>query len=314
MKRESGAGAGVSVRKSRFVRSQTIKIEDHYESIKELGSGCFGRVFRVRDKFSGEIRACKAINKNKIIRAERYKTEIEILQKADHHNIVKLLEIIEDDTFIYLIMEECKGGELSTVLADRSKSGNFLSELEAADLFKQIICALVYLHKNGICHRDLKAQNILFYDKNTSHLKIIDFGLSKIFKMDGLKPKSPMNSIVGTLYYSSPEVLKGEYNEKCDVWSAGIILYYTLCGRPPFLSCDIKELEEKILKFNFNFEGEGESHHSKLSKEAQDLFSKILVSDGSRISAEEILKHDWINKFFPYSTDHIKFLDLHYFH
>jgi calcium-dependent protein kinase len=293
------------IRKSKFVGRIFEDIDGYYDFIAELGNGCFGKVFRVKEKFSGCIRACKVVNKNRIKSSHRFKTEIELLKTIDHFNIVKLLEIYEDDIYVYLILEECPGGELFDVLSERAQNGKLISELEAAELFKQIMSAIVYLHINGISHRDLKPENILFVNKDRSHIKIIDFGLSKIFNRD-----DTMNSIVGTLYYMSPEVIRGLYNEKCDLWSAGVILHFMLCGRPPFLSSNPEKLKEKILEFKFDI---NVSYLQYLSPEAKDLLKKIFQKDELRISSKEILAHDWINKLSPHSNEPIVKLDFEYF-
>jgi calcium-dependent protein kinase len=293
------------IRKSKFIGRIYDNIEEYYDFIAELGSGCYGKVFRVKEKFSGYIRACKVINKNRIKRSDRFKTEIELLKTIDHHNIVKLLEIYEDNIYVYLVMEECLGGELFDVLSERAQKGKLISELQAADLFKQIMSAIAYLHINGISHRDLKPENILFNNKDQSYIKIIDFGLSKIFKID-----DTMNSIVGTLYYMSPEMIRGVYNEKCDIWSAGVILHFMLCGRPPFLSSNPENLKEKILEFKYDI---SDPYHKYLSNEAKDLLKKILIKDDLRISSTEILAHDWINNLSPYSYEPIVNLDIDYF-
>jgi len=93
---------------------------------------------------------------------------------------------------------------------------------------KQILSGIVYLYNNDIVHRDIKPENIL-YDNDTKNLKIIDFGTAL-----ELKPGDCTKGLVGTPYYLAPEVIKGEYNHKCDVWSCGVILYILLAGCPPF--------------------------------------------------------------------------------
>lgn len=103
----------------------------------------------------------------------------------------------------------------------------------AAEIMRQILSAVVYCHENSIVHRDLKPENLLlelkksFAEGNT--VKVIDFGTSIEFTRD-----EKLNARLGTAYYIAPEVLRGEYDEKCDVWSCGVILYILLCGYPPF--------------------------------------------------------------------------------
>ena len=108
------------------------------------------------------------------------------------------------------------------------KKTNQFSEKEAVKIFKQLMSAVSYCHSQGICHRDLKPDNIIFLNKDAdSPIKVIDFGLSKIF--GELKPimkgnkveKNIMSLRVGTAYYMSPEVLQGNYDNKCDIWACG---------------------------------------------------------------------------------------------
>jgi calcium-dependent protein kinase len=263
-------------------------------------------VYRVEDKLTGEIRACKKVNKKQIKRKDRFKNEIDLLKSSDHHNIVKLFEIYEDQIFIYLVMEECKGGELFDILARRAKTRSFYNEREAAKIFKQIMSAIFYLHNQGVCHRDLKPENILFFDnKDDYYVKLIDFGLSKLFSTKN----NHMNSIVGTIYYMSPEIISGTYNEKCDVWSAGVILYILLCGKPPFFGKSASEITQKILEINYSF---GSADWKSVSAESRDLLQKIFVHSDKRLSSSEVLEHAWVKELAPNSLPEI--LNLNFQH
>ena len=130
----------------------------------------------------------------------------------------------------------CTGGELF----DRIIKAEFFSEEVAAKVFKQILESLNYCHSNNIVHRDLKPENFLFVSPDDdADLKIIDFGLSKI--MDGGRLQR-MKTRAGTPYYISPEVLAGNYDVSCDMWSAGCMLYILLCGYPPFYGDNNQEI------------------------------------------------------------------------
>lgn len=260
-----------------------------YKFIAELGKGTYGSVYRIEDKITGEIRACKKVDKKQIKRKDRFKNEIILLKVTDHQNIIKLFDIYEDNFYVYLVMEECQGGELFEVLRERARNSNFYTEREAAGIFKQILSAIVYCHNSGICHRDLKPENILFvYNEQYKYVKLIDFGLSKLFSPSN----NNMNSIVGTIYYMSPEVILGTYNEKCDVWSAGVILYIMLCGRPPFFGKTSSEITQKILQIKYDFSGDA---WQKVSLESIDLLSRIFVDADKRLSAQEVLNHNWVS-------------------
>lgn len=173
-----------------------------------------------------------------------------ILTMIDHPNIIKLYEIYEDIKYFYLIMELCVGGELFDRIIARVDTHNMFTEREAAIIFKQLMGAISYCHTQSICHRDLKPENLLLLNKSeTSPIKVIDFGLSKIFN-PGFKK---MKTKVGTAYYVSPEVLEGDYDEKCDIWSCGVILYILLTGDPPFNGRSDQEIYTKIQSRKFHF-------------------------------------------------------------
>ena len=124
----------------------------------------------------------------------------------DHPNIIKLYEVFESDRSIYLIMEECKGGEIFDRIIEHIQNKEMYSEKDAADIIQQVMSCIQYCHNHNICHRDLKPENILYLyngSVNDNRIKIIDFGLSQ--------EKDKLVSKVGTAYYVSPEILKGKY-------------------------------------------------------------------------------------------------------
>ncbi|CAD8083778.1 unnamed protein product [Paramecium sonneborni] len=162
----------------------------------------------------------------------------------------------------------------------------------AADIMKQILGGVVHCHQKKVVHRDLKPENILFENKKpNSNLKIIDFGTSR--KMEN---NQNLTKRLGTPYYIAPEVLKRNYNEKCDVWSCGVILYIMLCGYPPFGGQDQEILQNiEIGKYEFDPED-----WSKISEDAKNLIKKMLTKDyQQRISAQEAYNDPWIQKNAP---------------
>ena len=173
------------------------------------------------------------------------------MRTLDHPNVIKLYELFEDARNVYLVMELCTGGELFDKIINK---GHF-TEKEAAFIFQQIISAIFYCHKNFIVHRDLKPENFLFQNPDfRSTLKIIDFGLSKIWAK-GEDQKS-FRTRAGTPYYIAPEVLAGDYDESCDIWSSGCILYILLCGYPPFYGSSDAQILERVKKGAYSFRGE----------------------------------------------------------
>ena len=280
-----------------FARENLIKIKkepltNYYKIIKDLGHGSFGSVKLVEHIQLGEIRAMKIVSK----KSKSSLNEIEILKIISHPNIINIYEIYEDSKKYYIMNEFLQGGELFESLTKLGK----LNECIAAFVLKQIMNAINYLHSLNIVHRDLKPENIMIIDKNQLTLKIIDFGGGKI-----LKPGVFENDIVGTPYYIAPEVLKKKYNEKCDIWSCGVILFILLGGYPPFNGKKREELFENILNKSVKFNQE---NWKSISDEAKDLIEKMLDKDfNSRPSAKQVLQHPW---FKLYSEDSLKVVDI----
>lgn len=211
--------------------------------------------------------------------------ELEILQVADHPNIVKLYETYEDSLYLHLVMELCRGGNILEHVVQLG----CLSEASAAEAMRKICMAVNHLHQLFICHRDIKPENCLYVSEDPgSELKLVDFGLSVKFSSN---PLMKMISFVGTPYYMAPEVMRGYYTKECDLWSLGVILYLLLSGRQPFASSSIEELMPKVMAANYNFDGED---WSMISDSAKDLISSLLVIDPTeRLSMANILDHRW---------------------
>ena len=177
---------------------------------------------------------------------------------------MKIFEFFIEPDGYYLITEYCGGGELF----DAIKKNGCFTEPVAANIMYQIFNAINYCHQtNNIIHRDLKPENILIVNKDEStgfyNVKIIDFGTAKIYE----KNKN-LNKIIGSSYYIAPEVLLKNYNEKCDIWSCGVILYILLCGKVPFNGKNDSEILQKIKggKYDLN-----RHPFESVSDEAKDL-------------------------------------------
>uniref|UniRef100_A0A3B0N8N4 non-specific serine/threonine protein kinase n=1 Tax=Theileria annulata TaxID=5874 RepID=A0A3B0N8N4_THEAN len=260
-------------------------IHDVYEIKSEkLGNGSYGNVLKGVHKESGAVRAIKIILKSKIENAMRMKREIQIMKTLDHPNIIKLFEVYEDAECLYLVMEMCVGGELF----DRIVSTNGFSEACAASIMRQVFSAIAYCHNRNVLHRDLKPENILYLNnKPSSTIKIIDWGFAtKCYRTH------KFTSLVGTPYYVAPEVLLGNYDKACDIWSAGVILFILLVGYPPFHGNNNTEILNNVKRGTLKFV---EKHWSHVSKSAIDLIKRCLhYIPKNRITAEEALNHEWI--------------------
>ena len=276
-------------------------IEEVYSGVHDgpvLGFGVSGIVRKITNKETKEEFAVKRLNLTVVDSDEarlQLIEEIDIMCQLDHPNAIRLEEIYESDSIIYLVQELCHGGELLDQL--EKQEDYHYSEDEARELVKQVLSAVSYLHSQGIVHRDLKLENFLFETKDSkSTLKMIDFGLSKHFKYDDVHCDK-----VGTPYTVAPEVIMASYSEKCDVWGIGVIAYMLLCGDSPFGGCDpegaeksLKEISTNILSGRVLFKPE--DIWAEVSEEAKDFIRKLLITNPSeRPTAREVRRLPFLN-------------------
>ena len=162
------------------------------------------------------------------------------------------------------------------------------SERDAAVLMKQVLSCINYCHKSNIVHRDLKPENILLeQNKEYDQIKIIDFGTSLVYD-----PNRNLDEKLGTPYYIAPEVLNKNYNEKCDVWSCGVITYILLSGMPPFNGQSDQDIMKKVREGVFSFE---DRIWATISENAKSFIKTLLIYDPKdRPSAEAALTHPWL--------------------
>jgi len=281
--KKGGATAEKQVRKDAPKKT----VHDLYSFGKTLGTGGFSVVKEATNKETNSNFAIKIIQKdsaNPDDIALLY-SEIDIMQKLRHPNIISLHEVFEDDKTLYLVLELVTGGELFDQIIGK---GTF-TETEAAPVVKQILEAVNYMHSNGIAHRDLKPENLLCSGPNNSIIKVTDFGLSKDFG------RASMKTSCGTPDYVAPEVLKGaKYDNSVDLWSIGVITYILICGFPPFYGQDEQTVFSKILKCEYSFPA---PDWTSKSEDVKDFIASILVLDvHARPSAVEALECPWIKK------------------
>jgi len=216
---------------------------DYYEIKDTLGKGKFGLVKAAVHKKSGKHVAVKVMSKKEMSTSdmELQRREIEILKMCQHPHIIRLLDIFENQDYIYIVMESLSGGDLFTYLEKRKFT---ISEQRAKELSHQMATAIYYLHSFGIAHRDLKPENILMEnDSDTACCKIVDFGLSKI-----IGPSESSLDPFGTLSYVAPEVLlQKPYSKEVDIWSLGVISYLLLSRVLPFDDEDDKEIARQTI-------------------------------------------------------------------
>jgi len=266
------------------------KIEDYYEvdRTKRIGKGHYASVFMGKSRTTGERVAVKMIEK-RLSKTERLALEVNVMRKAGAHpQVVQLLDVFETETQLQLVLELVEGGELFEYLVEHGP----YSEATAALHIRDVTRAIAFLHSQNIIHRDLKPENILLTSKDeTARIKVADFGLAKLMFADVTR------TVCGTWAYCAYEVKKpnGAYDNKCDVWSIGVIAYILLSAYHPFDpqgDATDDEIWHRISQADYNF---NDPAWNNVSEQAKDFVSKLLVLDPKkRMSAEEALQHPWL--------------------
>ena len=268
-----------------------FKFSDLYEMKEVIGKGKFGVVNLGIHKKTGQQVAIKILTKVNIKTPEDkelVRVEIGILKLCHHPNIVRLLDHLENNDYIYIITEYIGGGTLGQYF--KKKKFNF-SERQASNIMSQIASGVKYLQQYGIVHRDLKPDNIMITQQNDfGVIKIMDFGLSKI-----VSPNERLVDGYGTLSYVAPEILlRTPYNKEVDIWSMGVILFYMLSGRLPFRGKKEQDVAEKIVYDELEFD---EDDWETRSVSVQDLIRACLNKDkDKRIKIDDFINHPWFKK------------------
>ena len=259
-----------------------------FNSPKIIGLGSYGKVYLYRNITDKKLYAIKHLDKMILCKSihtiKRIYDEINIQSRIHHQNIVRLLNVKENDKSIYLIMEYANTGSLFKYIRDKQ----CLSEEESFKFFSQIINAIYFLHKNDFIHRDIKPENILIFDNKVC--KLCDFGCC--VELNG-KQRS---TYCGTTEYMSPEIVnKMEYSKEIDIWSLGILLYEMIHGYSPFNPnneyYNTKEVIDKIKIHDLHFD-------INISKECKDLICHLLDKNAkNRYKIEDIFNSDFIKKY-----------------
>ncbi|KAI8354028.1 kinase-like domain-containing protein [Blakeslea trispora] len=292
-------------------RSQTLPVVykkkreiGDYLLCKTIGRGASGRVKLGIHKQTGEKVAIKMISRSQLTTSsttvKSVQRELAILQLLHHPNLINLIQVLQDASYVYFVMEYLEGGELFHMLALRGR----LSEPEARRLFAQLTSALHWCHTNHISHRDLKPENILL-DKAKKNIKVADFGMAIM-----QPPNTLLKTSCGSPHYASPEIVRGKIYDgtATDVWSCGAILYAMLTGHLPFNDEHMPRLLSKIKT------GRYRSLPDYLSADARDLIKRMLVVDPTkRMTMAEILQHPWLTNKSFLGTE-LRFLNQPYSH
>lgn len=268
----------------RYHRKKDLN-EDYEVTNKVLGSGYNGVVRMGTSKISKNqkvaVKAFKLASVQGDKRAQ-LESEVEIFLCMDHPHVTRLFDVYETSEHLYLVMECMEGGELF----DRVTELKQFNERDAADAVWQMLLALNYIHSHGMVHRDLKLENFLYDQKGSSHLKLIDFGFSKVWD-----PNLKMHVSCGTLSYVAPEVLEKSYTSKCDLWSLGVIVFILLAGYMPFSGNEAAQTAN-IAKGHYRLKPE---RWKNVSETGVAFVKNLLqVDPAKRLSAQEALEHTWI--------------------
>ncbi|XP_076878359.1 SNF related kinase b [Brachyhypopomus gauderio] len=259
------------------------KIAGLYDLDRTLGKGHFAVVKLARHVFTGQLVAVKVIDKTKLdsLATGHLLQEVRCMKLVQHPNVVRLYEVIDTHTKLYLILELADGGDMYDYIL-RHEGG--IAEDTAKTHFAQIVRAIAYCHRLHVVHRDLKPENVVFF-RQQGTVKLTDFGFSNHFQ-----PGTMLMTSCGSLAYSAPEILLGEEYDApaVDIWSLGVILYMLVCGHPPFQEATDSETLTMIMDCCYTVP-------EHVSAQCKDLISRMLQRDPSkRAGLSEIEGHPWL--------------------
>lgn len=291
-------------------KTESIDKKYFVDYSREIGRGTKTIVRKCIDRNTGNRYAVKSVRRTDVEEYQHMRTEANLLTALNHPSIIKIYDTYEDEKFLHMVVEICKGGELydHVVSPQKSKKNgtdvlNCRSEEVAAVIVRRVVDAVAYLHEHNIVHRDLKLENLLFKtspNKNKQSLtdvRVIDFGLSRRYNTHHrFGSLQKLTSFVGTKFYVAPEVLNHSYTHAVDVWSIGVLAYALLSAKAPFTGRNDQELFDKIqhcdgeLKFP-------SPDFDNVSELAKDFIRQLLVKDeASRPTASDLLSHPWMLK------------------
>lgn len=273
-------------------------------SKKRLGNGSFSTVFECKHKISGRHYAAKQYKKRLVYGLESLlQNEFEILKRVSntHPNILSLIDYFETADDLYFVTDLATGGELFARIVNHPDAR--LPEEQVSEITKNLVSAISTLHSNGIVHRDIKAENLLFksHKSNNTNILLADFGFARHLQ-DGML----LHDQCGTLSYLAPECLNSEnfHGFPLDMWALGVLVYFMLCGYMPF-DCDTdEETRQTIAKADYMFDPPEYWVH--VSQNAKDFISACFEVDPDyRLTAMEASCHPFINLIPEFSLRHV---------
>jgi len=294
-----------------FSRPALPKLEDSYEILESLGSGAYAEVFRCLHKKEKVSYAVKIVSKKKAGQSaiNSALNEVEMLRSLTHPNLIAFKDQFDANASIQIVLELVEGGELFECIVELEH----FTEDVTARLMENLLGVVKYMHSCGICHRDIKPENLLMKDKGArniakvksaeatmqllTNVKLVDFGFACKFD-PGLRT---LTQCCGTPNFIAPEILQHGYfktteegyNEKCDVWSLGVLAYILLCGYPPFHGDSRAQLFRQVATGKIAFHAD--TIWPEISQGAKDFVSFLMTPDvNRRPSADQALQHSWL--------------------
>jgi len=270
-----------------------VSFAKKYQIGKRLGLGGQSKVNYVRHAYKSTHRALAVKYVEKGLETDFQVTmlrrEALIMQTlSKHQNIPNIFEFVEDNTGVYMILPQMKGGDLLEVVLN--STNKIIPEVDSSLIIKQLVDVLSYLHSKNIAHRDIKPENILFPKKaSCQNLKLVDFG----FAQSGVTGRTLVTAC-GTPQYAAPEILRGEpHGKEVDCWSVGVLAFTILCGVPPFYNDEESILIEIVKGGKYDF---SHPHWRNVSSSARDFIKGLLVlTPESRMSMVDCLSLPWIS-------------------
>ncbi|XP_072926800.1 myosin light chain kinase, smooth muscle-like [Hemitrygon akajei] len=261
------------------------KLTDLYVQQECLGVGAFGKVYKLLQKSSGKIRAGKFYKARSLKDKKSARDEIEIMNCLHHTKLVQCLDAFESRTEIVMVMEYVSGGELFERIVDEDFE---LTEPTCVSYVRQILQGVHFMHQQNIVHLDLKPENVVCVSKDSTRIKIIDFGLAR--KLDA---NDVMKVLFGTPEFVAPEVINYDpVGFPTDIWSIGVICYILLSGLSPFQGDNDSETLSNVTAASWEFDKDA---FAEISENAKNFITCLLQKDmRKRLTSGDCLNHPWL--------------------
>jgi serine/threonine protein kinase len=267
------------------------EIDNLYFILEKISKNPISQNYKIQNKKNPSIfKTMKVLTKSTMEENDeelKIIQEIEILKGLKHENVIEIEQCYSDEKFFYIISEYSDYGSLKDQFGIKKK----YSENQTKYIMYQLLKAIKYLNKNNFIHTDIKPENILISEKiiiNKEELfkvKLVDFGNANSLQ----NPESK-----NLPYYVAPEVIDRKFNEKCDIWSLGIIMFRLLFGYVPFKGTSFDEVINNIKNSPIEYDKEDEYKHISLSENGEDILSKMIVREvDKRFDVDSCINHKW---------------------